>query len=103
MADCDEVAARMNANMKAYRERLHVRGLCIRCRQPLEPERARYMLCEVCARKQRLISRARTERLKAKGLCVWCGFRKAVDGATMCRTCKLRQAGRMKKLREAKK
>lgn len=101
MADCDEVAARMNANMKAYRERLHALGLCIRCRGQLEPERTKYLLCETCAEKQRRICRERTARMKADGLCVWCG-RKAVDGATMCRACKVANANRMKKYREGR-
>lgn len=85
---------RMNANHKAYRDRLHARGLCIRCRQPLEPERAGVLLCAACAAHSRDLRRARYHRLKDKGLCVVCGRNKTDTGRVKCRTCLLDAAER---------
>lgn len=80
------------ANMERYRAGLHARGLCIRCRKPLERERAHRMLCAECAIQNRMQTNARRDRLRARGLCIDCGVRAPVPGQTRCRSCAIRAA-----------
>ena len=75
-----------------YRERLHAKGLCIRCRRPLERERAHRLECAACAAENRLRTEERRERLRARGLCIDCGVRRPVTGQVRCRSCAIKAA-----------
>lgn len=103
MPDCDKMLERANANRKAYRDRLHARGLCIRCRQPLEPERAGKMLCAACADYDCAAHRARYHRLKNDGVCVSCGKRMAAKGRTLCKPCLFDRAARQQMIRDERR
>lgn len=81
-----------NAAKKAYRERLHERGLCIKCRRPLEEDRRSKTLCAECSRKQYERNKGRYDRLKKQGVCVWCGKSPAQHGKTLCIWCGIKRA-----------
>ena len=79
-------------NMARYRERIHARGLCIRCRKPLEPERARYYDCQACMEISRRHATERRQNLIARGLCIDCGRNMAQAGRLRCFECARRRA-----------
>ena len=86
-----------------YREAIHARGLCIRCRKPLEPERAHYLECAACMEITRRNNGARRQELIARGLCVDCGKNAARAGHQRCFACSLKAAERQAKRREGAK
>ncbi len=82
----------MRESMARYRAELHRSGLCIRCRKPLERERAHRLLCAACADQSRMETTVRRDRLRARGLCIDCGVRAPVTGQIRCRSCALKRA-----------
>lgn len=89
-------------NARNYRNRLRGQGLCIRCRNPVEPERAGKSLCVACARIQREKAILRRERLHAAGLCEICGKRPARPGVHQCMACGIKHAADAAARRERK-
>jgi len=88
---------------KAYRQRLHERGLCIQCRKPVEPERSGRQKCAACADKMKKTGRLRKDRLEAGGICIFCGKVPARPGFRMCLECACKCAEYERRYREAVK
>ena len=83
----DDYDERKRASARRYQENLHARGLCIRCRKPLEAHRAHYLECAACSEITRARSLERQKRLAERGLCVQCGVRQAMTGRKRCLIC----------------
>ena len=74
---------------RAYNRRIHETGVCIRCRNPLEPERSEHLLCAACQDEE--VDRKRRIRLERvqNGTCVRCGIAPARKGRQMCFRCSM--------------
>ena len=77
---------------RAYRAKLHAAGLCVKCRRPVEDERAGRQMCAACARAQNERQHKRRARLVAAGICEICGREPARNGSTVCLACGVRRA-----------
>ena len=94
---------RETETMARYRAAIHARGLCIRCRKPLEPERAHYLECAACMEITRRNTGARRKELIARGLCIDCGKNAAQAGHLRCFGCARRRAEWQEKRRNGEK
>jgi predicted kinase len=75
------------AHALAYQAKNKAAGLCVKCGDPVIPDRVH---CRPCAEKAREHASAYRARNKAAGLCVKCG-QSAMAGRTLCVRCAERQ------------